>query len=210
MNKPGRNGFTLVEVLIALAITSMLISVLMSTLFYIFKVQESLYQETVTREQKLRGWSWFRIAIYGCLPLDENEPRAFKGSSKEVSCESNTAIIPGSRSVPLEISFQISNQNSGLVQLSYNQLNRAQTTPLPIQTWPASQAYFKYTDAAGQDLDQWPPPSRLPYETLPQLVKLFVGPPGNQEVIWIAPIGADPWMPQVQQLPPGLTPEMFK
>jgi prepilin-type N-terminal cleavage/methylation domain-containing protein len=210
MNSPTKNGFTLVEVLIALAITSMLISVLMSTLFYIFKVQDSLHHETATREEKLRGWSWFRIAVSGCLPLDKNNPRAFKGTSNKIHCESNTPIIPSLHSVPLEISFHIDSRDKEIVELSYSQLNRAQPLPLPIQRWATSQAQFKYTDSEGQDQDQWPPPSKTNYEALPQLVKLFVGSPGDQQMIWIAPLGADPWLPKAQQLPPGLTPEMFK
>ena len=82
MDKPTHrrtalHGFTLIEVLIALAITSMVVSVLMSSVFYGVKVQTAIRQELVEREQLLRSKTWFSELLGSCLPADAASGSAF-------------------------------------------------------------------------------------------------------------------------------------
>lgn len=64
-------GFTLVEMLVALVVTSLLISILMGMLYYMSRVQDSLQGEVVIREAQLRTKAWFSELVANCLPVEK-------------------------------------------------------------------------------------------------------------------------------------------
>lgn len=66
---PHAGGFTLVEILVALAMTGMLVALLMSSLYYGTRVQASLADELQVRERSLRRVDWFASSLQGCMPL---------------------------------------------------------------------------------------------------------------------------------------------
>jgi len=206
---PSLKGFTLVEVLVALAITGLLVSVLMSALFYMFRVQEALRGEVVVREMDLRGKAWFREALAGCMPMEEKTPLAFTGSNREIICESTGAIIPSHLPMPVRITFTLVDAEGGGVTLQYKETRGNDKAGLILNNWLVRDAKFKYVDTEGAELNSWPVP-KTNYEALPRMIKLVVKTGQNDEIVWLASLGADPWMPETPNLPPGFTLDMFK
>ena len=103
-------GFTLVEVMVALVVTSLLVAVLMGALFYMYRVQESLQDELITREKVLRTRAWFEDVLSACLPIKADSGLAnvpFSGSTSEIRCETTQSLRPmlGNAPVPVHLSL---------------------------------------------------------------------------------------------------------
>lgn len=188
---PRQRGFTLLEVLVALVMTSLLVAVLVGALYYVFRVQDALRSEVIEREQALRARAWFVDALRGCLPAEAGSKSVFTGSAATIRCETTTALKPRRLPAPERISFSLRRQGGG-PQLDYQE-ERDGAAPRTVASWHAGEAYFRYIDDAGEELQDWPP-SRAEPETLPRLIKLVVK-NAEGETAWLAAPGADPWLP---------------
>ncbi len=195
-NDAGRRarqaGFTLLEVIVALVMTSLLVAILIGALYYVFRVQEMLQGEVVEREAALRARAWFVEVLQGCLPAEAGTPAALVGSAMQLRCETTTPLKPRRLSAPGQVRFGLQRAGDGDFALSYGE--EAATAPLTVAQWKASDAYFRYVDAAGEELAEWPP-SRAEPEALPRLIKLVIKAADKTESVWLAAPGADPWLP---------------
>ena len=193
-------GFTLIEILVALAITGLLISVLVSALFYLFRVQGTLHDEVVSRETSLRGKAWFHDALAACLPAAATSSTAFRGSEVEVACESTLAATPSLGNPPTLVVFRIRREESGTIWLDYAEPQTSAQAPLI--SWQATSAAFGYIDSRGKEHPDWPPAAST--ELLPRLIKLTVGAPENPVLTWATAPKADPWPAPSPAIPPGI------
>jgi prepilin-type N-terminal cleavage/methylation domain-containing protein len=204
-------GFTLIEVLVALAMTGMLVSVLVSSLFHILRVQDALHDETVIRERQLRERAWFREAIAGCLPTGEEDARAFAGTPTDIRCETARTILPANLTTVTVIRLSLETEKEE-THLKYEETGNSNDSVI-IARYPASaQVVFSFIDATGKTREQWWAGSSNA-EVLPRQVKLTVSgkqPGCDREEVWLAALGATPWLPERPPLPPGMTWDMFK
>lgn len=185
-------GFTLMEVLVTLAITGLLVAVLVNALYYAFRVESALRDEVVIRENALRVRAWFSETLAGCLPTDNTSASAFSGSELEIRCETTRAIKPGRLPAPARIRFALERDGfSGKTTLLYAEGETGTATPL--DAWDDREAAFRYVDDKGREVDRWPTDRAEP-EALPRLVKLVLGKPDTGEV-WVVALDADPWLP---------------
>ncbi len=188
-----QRGFTLLEVIVALVITSLLVAVLVGALYYVFRVQDALRSEVVERELTLRARTWFVEALRGCLPAEANTPSAFAGSTATIRCETTTPLKPRRLPAPERISFSLRRQAGAMHHLEYRE-ERDGAAARTVAAWNADDVQFRYVDDAGEERQDWPP-SRAEPETLPRLVKLVVKHAGGGETVWLTAPGADPWLP---------------
>ena len=209
MNKPRYcrmlpGGFTLIEVLIALAITSMIVAVLMSSLFYGAKVQSTLRQELVDREQLLRAKSWFSEALGSCLPVDAASGSAFAGSAQEITCESLMPLQGRKLAAPQRISFSLRPGAAQNQQLVYRQPN-ADPSGQVIAELPSGAAAFVFVGTNGIEVAKWPVTANDP-ETLPRRIRLKVAGASGAETNfeWSTSVWASPWLEPVLKAPFGL------
>ena len=173
-------GFTLVEVLVALAITGMLVSVLVSSLYYMFRVQESLRNEVVEREIDLRRKAWFMDALAGCLPAKEKEGTPVTASENEIQCETTAAVSPGQSGSPLRISFQLQKESGDQIKLNYRE---GEGKPHLLAQWTATDAGFRYFNTKAQEMRRWPK-EKADLEVLPSLIELHVKMPDASILVW--------------------------
>jgi len=203
------SGFTLVEVLVALAITGMLVSVLASSLFHVLRAQDALHDETITRERQLRERAWFREILAGCLPAERGDAYAFIGDRQEIRCETTGSILPAILPTTVMIQLTLIPKDSG-VTLEYKESDGTNAVLFSRQQ---SQAEFRYVDASGAEQERWPPGGAND-ELLPRQVQLVFTSSamgaGDAEGIWLVAPKADPWPLERPPLPPGMTWDMFK
>lgn len=197
------------EVLVALVLTSLLVTILMSSVFYIFKVQDALRREIEEREVALRGQAWFSEVVAGCMPVKKPEDvTRFSGSSEEFACETSRLLAP-SKTVRLgAVSFRFAPAGQALT-LEYEHRLGDEPVKVIIGTWSASRAFFEYLDHAGVFHDRWPD-SAVADEMLPRGVRLTVEERNGGRTVWFAAPQADPWKEEEPNLPPGLDREMFR
>lgn len=202
--RAGQGGFTLIEVLIALAITSMVVSVLMASVFYGSKVQSGIRQELIEREQSLRSKAWFTEILGSCLPADSASGAAFAGGAQEVSCDSlmplqGRAFLPAQR---IRLSLRAGPANN--TQLVYRQAGVADTEQV-IAELPYPSAAFSYVGSNGKEVAKWPVAFNDP-ETLPRRVRLVSKPLSGEMtgVEWSVSVRASPWLEPILKNPFGL------
>lgn len=200
-------GFTLVEVLIALVITSLLISILVSSLYYVFRVQDLLRHEVVEREAALRAKAWFTETLETCLPAAKDSASTFTGNAQEIRCETMAALEPRRIRIPLHITFALRRETAGETKLTYTEQGLEPAKSRTIFSWPRGDIHFAFTDAQAKPADHWPPdaPGSLEYQALPALIQLVVKDAGNTGASdspdWIVAPRADGWLPPPPQLP---------
>lgn len=197
------SGFTLIEVTVALVITSLLVSILVSALYYMFRVQDSLHNEVVTRESDLRVKAWFAEAVASCLPTDINTGTPFMGSEVEIKCETTSALQPAYGGVPSLIIFALKRDQGNRMVLTYQEPARKNAKPHILAEWPSTEANFRYVNIGGVETGRWPKEQNDP-ETLPRLVKLSVKSSDNTPIVWSVAIRNDPWLEPMPKNPFGI------
>lgn len=197
-------GFTLIEVLIALAITGMVVSVLMTSVFYGLKVQSGIRQELVEREQLLRTKAWFSEMLGSCLPADAASGSAFEGSAKVIACDT-LMPLQGSKQMGAQRIRLSLRSDPGItpgLRLVYSQIGNA--AELVIAELPPGDAAFSFVGIKGTELAQWPAALNDP-ETLPRSIRLQVKASGSAAPLleWLVALRATPWLEPVVRLPFG-------
>lgn len=195
---PKPRGFTLIEVLIALAITSMVVSVLMSSVFYGAKVQSSIRQELVDREQLLRSKAWFVELLSTCLPADTASGSAFQGGAQEIVCDTLMPLQGRKFLATQRIRLGVRPGPTNTQQLTYVPDSPGSTsppTPEVIAELPASAAEFSYIGINGAEVPKWPPQRGDP-ETLPRriLLKYKNSMDASDTAVWTVSLRATPWV----------------
>ena len=198
-------GFTLVEVLIALAITGMVVSVLMSSVFYGAKVQSGIRQELVDREQLLRGKAWFYEVLSACLPADAASGSAFEGTPQYIVCDTLMPLQGGKIMGSQRIRISLKGSSGQALQLVYSP-TAGKGEPFVLSELPFTEGRFSYYAAGGKVSPKWPLQFNDP-ETLPARIELNVRDSGNEasSVIWTVSLRATPWLEPKVRLPFGST-----
>ena len=197
-------GFTLIEVLIALAITGMVVSVLMSSVFYGAKVQSGIRQELVDREQLLRGKAWFAEVLATCLPADAASGSAFEGTAQQIVCDTLMPLqgskVLGAQRVRLALRKPPG--QSGL-QLVYAPL-RGNLEPQVLTELPFGEGQFCFIAVDAKRASKWPQQINDP-ETLPARIELALKDSGSPTVqtLWTVSLRATPWLEPKPRLPFG-------
>lgn len=193
-------GFTLVEVLVALAITTLLITVLIGALYYVFRVEDTLRDEVIGREANLRAKAWFAGALQACLAEDKNSETAFQGNAQELRCETTAPISPRRQPIPLLIALTLSRDADGTTTLNYSEPGAVPKSQAAIASWPATAASFRFADFDGGELDYWPP-NKPDAAVLPMYIELILKSAGNPDDTWLVAPRVDPWQPPVPKNP---------
>lgn len=202
-HRHASRGFTLVEVLVALVVTSLLVSILVSALYYMFRVQDSLQGEVVIREADLRAKAWFSEAVANCLPVEASMGTPFSGSSTEIKCETTAALNPVFNGAPAVVVFSLKRNDLGLMALTYHEPEYSSQKSHVLAEWISDEAGFRYVNTKGKEMDRWPRERGDP-ETLPRLVILSVKTSDEFPDVWAVALRNDPWLEELPKNPFGL------
>jgi prepilin-type N-terminal cleavage/methylation domain-containing protein len=190
-----QRGFTLLEILVVLIITSMLVTILLQGLQQIFMVERRLGIEYYRSRDGLMKSEWFRSLINGVRSDYDNGSQRFKGTPTQVSGLSTSGLgsIAGAI-VEFELHLKFDPQ-SGETAMWYGRPDDEQK----ILGWQGSIGKFKYLAIDGSLHDEWPPflgkwpqvPSAVVLEMplggpLPDLVAAIRGPakPMMKKIDW--------------------------
>lgn len=206
-------GFTLVEVMVALVVTSLLVAVLMGALFYMYRVQESLRGELVMREAELRTRAWFKDALSACLSVKADAGLAnvpFFGSAAEIRCETTQSLRPALGGAPVPVRLTLVRDNDRRTTLAYSEYRTGFGTvddkPFTLTEWEDAEVEFRFVDHDGKESERWPKEGSHGdnQEFLPALIMLHVRPKGAPENVWLAGLRNDPWFEPPRKLPFGM------
>lgn len=183
-------GFTLLEVLTAMAIFFMVSSILVSGVAQAIRVAEVGGVETTrTRDQTMR-LAWFRETVsLTVLPPNDltqlDPPPPLEGDLRKVSGLSIQSFRANSNAPSkyrFEIKFDPERGETGLSMASFEE----NQSPLLLASWAGSEGQFRYLDENNQWHDRWPATDRATkikiysQSDLPKAVEIRYG--GNRDV----------------------------
>lgn len=185
-------GFTLIEVLVALAITSMIMALLMGATFYLLQIRVKLTEEVHIGEQSTRQHIWFRQIAGSVQPSTLNDPGRFQGTEsgfqswvlRPLNSDTNNAM---------ERAELLLSPNSDIdgVNLVY----KSSDNSLLLASWPNANARFTYLTAAGKEETIWNGRFQ-PDENTPRAIQLTVKSKDQDSLVdfWFALVDAEPWL----------------
>jgi general secretion pathway protein J len=177
-------GFTLIEVLIVVGITSLITGILMQALYQTYNVQERFGVQLVRSQRAAMTEDWFRQAIEGLQPTADDDSNRFVGTAQHLHGMS-TAAISQRYGMPEALDFTLEyhpdTMTTDLV------LHRGDTR-ISLFDWPGKEGRFIYLDPKGEQHEQWPPELEN-MDQLPSAILLRLSRDGEPWVLFAMPKG---------------------
>jgi prepilin-type N-terminal cleavage/methylation domain-containing protein len=177
-----QRGFTLIEVLIALVLTSLLTGMLISAIFFASRTKLAVGQGIDQQLLEQANYSRFDQTLKYCLPEIRNQSPIFRGTASLVECFSTQNLQGDVISYPLNIRWTIQKASAdSLASLSYvDQANW--NRPVQIVQLP-SDAHFVFWDAAGNKRKDWNFDTQQ-IRLLPARISIEFNEQSNQNALW--------------------------
>lgn len=161
-------GFTLLEMLVVLAITSMVFALLMESLQQAFRIQLKLNEVTSESTGDALADGWLRDLIEGLQPGERLSPQVFKGEPTTLSGLTLRPVSASNEGMPTEFTLSlVVDRQQQVTRLRY----RDATLETELHVFPSTEARFIYEDEEGAEFEQWPPNRNDPPQ-IPSLVRL--------------------------------------
>jgi prepilin-type N-terminal cleavage/methylation domain-containing protein len=181
-------GFTLLELLVTLALVGLVTTLLVQTLWMSFDLLQRAREQTADIGRRQMQTEWFRAAVQGLQPDSEGGRSKFRGSARAFSGLTIAAPADAEgavRTVKWEIVFD-RQANRSTLQATVAPADK----PVPVLEWDGDSGAFEYLDDGGRRHDAWPPPfgARLPQ--LPRGVALKMGAKPDETVLYAVAQGS--------------------
>lgn len=195
MRAPSPRGFTLVEMLVALAITSLVMTLLMGAMYYILQVRQKLASEVHEGEVSMRTQAWFRQLVHGIVPLEAHIADTFSGDAKGFRALISPSLSVVQDAAPVPVQLRIETGSNG-VSLLYQD----GSSPVVIYTWPATSGQFEYSLHSGKTVERWDPLEQT-QEHVPRAISLRLEMSDGSRQMLFARVDAEPWAPKAAPKP---------
>ena len=171
LDKKGMTGgFTLLEVLVVLVITSLISVVLVQGFSLILSARNSVQNKIVGLEQVILKQNVFLEPLKGILPDYSDRPNVFGGEPQAVR---GLTIRPLQSRIGTPVGFYMSmdyDAQRDETELVYEENG---LPPQSLGRWAGSEGKFLYRDRIGKWLDTWPPNPDV--TQTPWLIQLVMG-----------------------------------
>ena len=186
------NGFTLLEILVVLVLTSLITGILLQGLQQVYRLQTHFGTELFASQQGAMRIDWFRSSINGIIPDAPDGKNKFKGEARRISGQTTAPLdAPDGTLAPFIWHMDFDPKTGEMALYS----GEGSDAPL-VLTWPGNEGRFLYLDEEGRNHEFWPPLSGKPSQ-VPLMVLLEMGPLGQGRKIVATPRGPDkPWPKQ--------------
>lgn len=198
----AHKGFTLIEVIVALAITSLIMTLLMGATFYVMQIRVKLTEEVRTGEQQARKELWFEQIVASILPVPTEDPGTFKATETQFSTWLSRPLNANILATPTEATLQLQkNIDISGIDLIYS----TEKDKFILKSWPEASAHFAYFDNSGKKLTAWSPLQQAS-ERIPRAIQVEVLSSKDNSIMdfWFAKIEAAPYLEQ-KSIPSFLT-----
>ena len=190
--RKSSSGFTLLEILVVMILTSMITAILLQGLQQVYRLQVHFGAEMFSSQQGAMRIDWFRTSINGIMPDYMDGKNKFKGEPRRISGQTTAPLeAPDGALAPFiwRIDFD---PKTGEMALYAGEGSDATI----VLTWPGNEGRFLYLDEDGRAQDFWPPLLGKPPQ-VPLMVLVETGAAGKARKIIAVPRGPDkPWPKQ--------------
>lgn len=164
--KPLARGFTLLEMLVTLAIMAMVSALLWQAMHQVLRVERLLQHSGVEGQLQVVRREWLRGLIQASLVEQRGKPVQFTGDAQRLTVASAEGLdLPAWGGGRFVLSLD-ADLRSGLQRLVMSPLGDGSepvapsaSAPVELLAWRNKPGRFQYLDSAGRWHDQWPPPA---------------------------------------------------
>jgi len=149
-------GFSLLEVLVTVAIFALLFAVLMAGWFQALQAQSRLGDVAQRIQQQQQLALSLRQMLAELMSPRSGRGAQFAGTRRGFLAETSASLAPGLATAPLPVSLQI--EGSGELMSLRIEHPGQQSARFP---WLLVVAEFRYLDATGRAHDSWPPANTM-------------------------------------------------
>lgn len=164
----GMGGFTLIEMLVSLALMAMISALLWQATQQVVRVEQLLQRSGVDGQLDAVRREWLRGLVQASLVEQGGAPRKLKGDARQFTVASAEALsLPGAVSGLLQIRLDTESR-SGQQRLvvaavsdvgdSGDAAPRATAEPVELLAWRGKPGVIQFIAADGRRFDHWPPP----------------------------------------------------
>ncbi|MDM8545824.1 PulJ/GspJ family protein [Candidatus Venteria ishoeyi] len=209
----NNRGFTLLEMLVVLVITSLVSMLLFHSLSYVLNLRTRFFEQLEGLQTGTMQQYWFRSSTAAIIPDYEKTPHVFQmhdamifqGNEQGFSGLTLAALDQES-GIPTQFGWILA-QDSGIYTLTYSPQSKVtaygvatdKPASWPILRWEGETASFpvgfRYLHMDGSWQETWPPPSVKAVNQLPEAI-LFNGYYQQQPLTWIVRIDGSKTTPQ--------------
>jgi len=161
-----QRGFTLMEMLVTLALMAMISALLWQALQQVLRVERLLERSGVDGQLEIVRREWLRGLIQASLVEQTGAPRQLQGDAQQFTVASADALhLPGLKSDRLLLRLE-SDARSGSQRLlvaeappadAFAQGAAAPAAPVEVLAWRGRPGVIRFLDGNGQWFEQWPP-----------------------------------------------------
>lgn len=156
-------GFTLVEMLVTLALMAMISALLWQALHQVSRVEQVLQQSGVEGQLDVARREWLRGLIQATLVERSSGPRQLQGDAGQLVLTSAESVnLPGLQADRLQIRFE-TDSRSGRQRLLVSAApaldsfqTESQAPPVELLAWEGKPGTLQFMGADGQWQDRWP------------------------------------------------------
>jgi general secretion pathway protein J len=192
-----QKGFTLMEILVVLVITSLITGLLLDGLFLVSRLQVRFGPEIYQNQRGAMYRDWFRLTVNSLMPDYPDGGNRFKGDAHSFS---GLTLSPLDQPSGAMLSFAWSlrfDPESGQTQLIYE----SGENRYPVESWPGNAGRFLYLDAEGNTHDEWPPfAGGADIPQLPRAIYLEMSPDFSPKVVIAVPMGPSKPLPRLKDM----------
>ena len=114
-----QNGFTLVEVTVALVLTSMLAALLTSALYFAGRTRVAVSSDMQDQIRLQISANRFEQILGNCLPGVARGELVFRGNESSVACLSTQSLTTSDLRTPVRVTWKIAESEAGQSLLLY-------------------------------------------------------------------------------------------
>ncbi len=184
-------GFTLIETLIALIITSMLAGLLVSALFFAARTQSGMSKVALQMFEAPAARHKFQYVLAHCLAASASAKENFIGSADRIDCFSLQSLSVGEAPAPVRIQWSLIAGGPGMKKLMYRDEWMPAGEQAEIASFPERSA-FRYWSSDAAPSASWPP-SANKRAWIPQRIEILDRSRSEPVVIWGVTLGASGW-----------------
>ena len=178
----GTRGFTLLEMLVAIALGSLVLGLLWSALDQVSRIERILSEERWRFEHNALRLAWFQTTVKSLLPRPAASPDGFVGDAKTFTALAGQPLAADDVARERVAWSIVYRGEFGATQLEYRGQKGA---ALVVLEWPGDSGRFRYLNAARFE-ERWPPVTLDRPPMLPTAIVVETGIDG-MEVILAAP-----------------------
>ncbi|MDY7539952.1 prepilin-type N-terminal cleavage/methylation domain-containing protein [Undibacterium sp. RTI2.1] len=202
MKKPiyfkHRRGFTILEMIVVIALTSMIVMILLQALQHVMGLHYRFGLEFDRNRQEAMRQSWLSQMIEGLQPDVADGVNQFKGDQRELKGLTNSAFTQhygAPTPFALRLRYQ-SDQNRTIIE--YREANKEDKV-ITLFSWTGRRGSFIYLDKKQQAHDTWPP--ELDHsQQIPNSIQLETDRDGHPWVLALKPAGPVNPMPDPSKI----------